>query len=98
MTRRIVRFTELFFSNLDEQLPSERPGNGQPSVTDFLVFDVPTIRDRLAEDAEGCTTSVPPGHNVRAYIGNGLLVSYFIAYVILRADDVVDVVGIEIEP
>ncbi len=42
--------------------------------------------------------SIAPGHNVRAYIGKGLLGSYFIAYVILRADDVVEVVDIEIEP
>jgi hypothetical protein len=88
----------MFFSSLDDQLPAERPGDGRPSITDFLAFDIPTLRDRLAEDLEGCTTTVPPGHNVRAYIGNGILVSYFIAYVILRADDVVEVVDIEIEP
>jgi hypothetical protein len=98
MTRRVVRFSELFFASLDEQLPAERPGDGQPSVSDFLVFDVPTLFDRLAEDFEGCTTSVPPGHKVRAYIGGGVLVSYFVAYAIIRSDDVVEVVDIEIEP
>ncbi len=97
MNRRVVRFTELFFANLDEQLPAERSVNGRPSVTDFIVFDIPTLRDRLAEDLEGCTTTIPPGHNVRAYIGHGSLVSYFIAYVILRADDVVEVVDIDVE-
>jgi hypothetical protein len=87
----------MFFTSLDEQLLAERPRDGQPSVTDFLVFDVPTIRDRLAEDLEGCTTTVPPGHRVLAYIGSGILVSYFIAYVILRSDEVVEVVDIEID-
>ncbi len=97
MSRRVVRFTELFFANLDEQLPAERPRDGRPSVTDFIAFDVPTLRDRLAEDLVQCTTTIPPGHNVRAYIGHGTLVSYFIAYVILRVDEVVEVVDIEIE-
>ncbi len=97
MTRRVVRFTESFFANLDEQLPAERTGEGWPSVTDFLAFDVPTVRDRLAEAVEGCTTTIPPGHQVRAYMGTGVLVSYFIAYVLVRSDEVVEVVDIEIE-
>lgn len=88
----------MFFVSLDEKLLADRSGDGRPSVTDFLAFEVPTLRDRLAEDLEGCTTTtVLPGNQVRAYIGSGVLVSYFVAFVILRADDVVEVVDIEIE-
>jgi hypothetical protein len=96
--RRVVRFSDQFFASLDEQLSTDRPGDGQPSVTDFLAFEVPTLRDRLAEDLEGCTTTVPPGHQVRAYVGSGVLVTFFIALVVVRADNVVEVVDIEIEP
>ena len=45
---RQVRFTEEFFERLDVLLPEERGTDGTPSVTDFLVFEVPPIRDRLA--------------------------------------------------
>ncbi len=97
MRQRTVRFTETFFARLDEQLPDNRPSDGRPSVTDFLVFDVPTIRDRLAHDAEGCTTTIPPGLTVRAYIGAGTLVARFVVYVIIRPDNAIDVVDVEID-
>ena len=97
MRHRTVRFTESFFARLDEQLPDDRPADGRPSVTDFLVFDVPTIRDRLAQDAESCTMSIPPGQTVRAYIGAGTLVARFVVYVIIRPDEAVDVVDVEID-
>ena len=49
---RVVRFTEQFFNRLDRLLPSERGGDGIPSVTDFLLFDLPTVRDALATNFE----------------------------------------------
>ena len=97
MRHRTVRFTDTFFTRLDEQLPDDRPTDGRPSVTDFLVFDIPTIRDRLAEDTEGCTVTIPPGQTVRAYIGAGTLVARFVVYVIIRPDEAVDVIDVEIE-
>ncbi len=48
-----VRFTEQFFDRLDLLLPDERGLDGTPSVTDFLLFDLPTVRDELATDFEG---------------------------------------------
>lgn len=38
---RLVRFTDEFFDRLDTLLAEERTVDGSPSVTDFLVFDVP---------------------------------------------------------
>lgn len=51
MTERRVRFTEGFFERLEVLLPEERGADGTPSVTDFIAFEVPAIRDRLAVDA-----------------------------------------------
>jgi hypothetical protein len=45
---RTVRFTEQFFDRLDELLPEQRASDGTPSITDFLLLDLPAIRDRLA--------------------------------------------------
>ncbi len=41
--RRVVRFAESFFANLDEQLPAERTGDGRPSVTDYLLMFRPFV-------------------------------------------------------
>ncbi|MEQ1701153.1 MAG: hypothetical protein ABMA25_13655 [Ilumatobacteraceae bacterium] len=87
MTERTVRFTESFFDRLEELLPSERGADGTPSITDFLSFDIPAIRDRLARDAiEATLTTAIPG--VRACIGTGTLISGFVAYVVVDDHDV----------
>jgi hypothetical protein len=38
---REVRFTEQFFDRLELLLPSERGADGTPSITDFLLIDLP---------------------------------------------------------
>ena len=48
MSDRLVRFTESFFEDLDDQLPEERSASGAPSATDFLLYDLPRLRDALA--------------------------------------------------
>ena len=35
--RRVVRVSQAFFDQLDEQLPPERGPEGEPSATDFVV-------------------------------------------------------------
>ena len=81
---RRVRFTEDFFDRLEGLLPEERGADGTPSVTDFIAFELPPIRDRLAQDALGATvpTLLP---DVRACIGTGVMFSAFVVYV--RVDE-----------
>ena len=50
MAERAVRFTEEFFDRLSLLLDEERGVDGTPSVTDFIVFELPPLRDRLAAD------------------------------------------------
>jgi hypothetical protein len=52
---RQVRFTEQFFNRLDWLLPDERGADGAPSVTDFLLLDLPPVRDDLATNFEATT-------------------------------------------
>jgi hypothetical protein len=47
LPERQVRFTEQFFNRLEWLLPGERAADGMPSITDFLLFDLPRVRDRL---------------------------------------------------
>ena len=89
MVERQVRFTEQFFERLEWLLPEERGVDGTPSITDFLVHDLPSVRDRLAENCERNT--LPTGEaDVRVYIGAGALVSRFAIYTSLEHDDVDD--------
>lgn len=47
VAERIVRFTAEFYDRLDELLPEQRGDDGTPSVTDFLLLDLPRVRDAL---------------------------------------------------
>ena len=85
-TNRIVRFTEEFFDQLDVLLPEERGADGRPSVTDFMVFEAPTIGDKLGRDYEGETLSTDDAV-VRVYVGNGVLVRQVAVFARLEHDD-----------
>ena len=93
---RSVRFTEDFFARLELLLPEERDGDGTPSVTEFLVFDIPPIRDKLARhfEAETLPTDDP---QVRVYIGGGVLVRHIAVFVTLGEDDGVEAFWITID-
>jgi hypothetical protein len=92
---RQVRFTEQFFDRLDLLLPGERGADGSPSVTDFLLLDLPRVRDRLAANYEGHTLPTDDP-DVRVYIGAGLLVSRFAIFIVLEAD-VIDAFWISVD-
>lgn len=82
---RQVRFTEQFFDRLDELLPSERGPDGEPSITDFLLFDLPSVSDRLRSNYfENTLQTGEP--EVRVYIGAGMLVARFAIFVALEGE------------
>lgn len=87
MAERQIRLIEQFFERLEWLLPEERGTDGTPSITDFLVHDLPNVRDRLAEDYERNTLATGDP-DVRVYIGVGALVSRFAIYTALEGDDV----------
>lgn len=92
---RPVRFTDGFFDRLDTLLPNERSVDGTPSATDFLVFDLPPIRDRLARNFEGETLpTVEP--SIRVCIG-GVLLRYVALFAQLGADGSVEVVWLSLD-
>jgi hypothetical protein len=73
VAERIVRFTEQFFDQLDALLPQARGVDGTPSVTDFLLLELPPVRDLLASEFEYRTTPTRDP-DVRVYLGIGVLV------------------------
>lgn len=66
--RRHVRVDQGFFDDLDAQLGADRGPNGEPSATDFLVMDLPTIVDRFAEDFESLALAYPDRSDYRVLV------------------------------
>lgn len=97
MTRRQVQVGQSFFDRLDELLPAERTAEGGPSATDFLLHEVPTIVDLLAEDFVGTTLPVEDAPPVRVLIISGILVRLVAVYAHLRVDDVIEVISLDID-
>lgn len=97
MTHREVRVTEQFFSRLDELLPAERPGDGRPSATDFLLYDLPNVIESLADGYDRVT--MPSGYDghTRVLVATGLLTVAFVVYVRLSGADVVEVFYVDID-
>ena len=95
MPDRVVRFTEQFFSALDDVLPTAREPDGRPSVTDFLLLDLPTLRDALGQSYDDVTlpTATP---SVRVLLASSVLVGMVAIYMALEGD-VVEAFWIEIE-
>ena len=56
--RRQVRVAQSFFDRLDELLPPERGPRGRPSTVDFLLHEMPTLIDALAQDYEAVTAAL----------------------------------------
>ena len=97
MAERFVCFRTPFFDDLDRQLPAERHVSGAPSAMDFLLYELPTIRDLLAADFEAITTAVGGRDPLRLYLGTGTLVRAVALYCVRAADDHIDVVGLELD-
>ena len=94
MPDRRVRFTDSFFDRLDGLLPDERGADGSPSATDFLLYELPRIRDLLAIAYEANTLATDDP-DIRVYIGGGVLVEGIAVYAI-RTGDVVEVIWLSI--
>ncbi|MEO1061347.1 MAG: hypothetical protein AAFZ07_08000 [Actinomycetota bacterium] len=97
MRRREVRVAESFFEELDVQLGQERGPNGEPSATDFLVFDLPSIVERFATAFDELPEVMAGLSAARMYIGSSALLPAFVVHGLELEDGIVVLVGIEID-
>lgn len=93
MADRVVRFATQFFDRLDELLPAERSPDGAPSAADFLLYDLPRIRDQLAADFEANTLPAEDDP-VRVWVGSGVVVENVALFAYLADDDSVEVISL----
>lgn len=96
--RRVVRVTQAFFDQLDQQLGPARGDAGEPSATDFLVMDLPVIVDRFATGFDDLPEAVSGVSAVRALVLPGKLVRALVAYGVLADDPSIEVVAIDLDP
>jgi hypothetical protein len=97
VTRREVRVADSFFGRLDSQLGPERGATGEPSSTDFLVNDLPTIVEQFATEFDGLTEAISGVPSIRMFVGTGALVGAYVVQGIEIEDGVVELVAIDID-
>jgi len=74
VTRRTVRVDPQFFTELDAQLGESRGPNGEPSASDFLLIELPTIAEAFAACFDELLSVYPERDDFRYLVAGGLLV------------------------
>jgi hypothetical protein len=95
--RRVVRVSTDFFAQLDSQLGALRGPAGEPSATDFIVVDLPTIVERFAMHFDDLPEAVEGVPGLRVVVGTGEVVRAFVVYGLLLADGAVELIGVDID-
>lgn len=96
-TRRHVVVLPAFFDRLDDLLPPERTPDGKPSTADFILHELTSIVETLAEDYEAVTTPIP-GEQARVLVTTGLLVTAVAVFVDLTPTGAIELYWVDIEP
>ncbi|MFN0027218.1 MAG: hypothetical protein ACKV2O_08565 [Acidimicrobiales bacterium] len=94
--RRHVVVLPEFFDRLDDLLPAERAADGTPSTADFVLHELTSIVETLAEDYEGVTTPIP-GRQTRVLITSGMLIRSIAIYVELTPTGAVELFWLDID-
>jgi hypothetical protein len=97
VTRRVVRVDPQFFSDLDAQLGDSRGPHGEPSSSDFLLLDLPTIADVFGESFDELPAMFDGRTDYRYLVTTGSLVAAAVVVGQLVADGTVVLMGIEID-
>ena len=95
--RRVVRVSPDFFDQLDGQLGAERGPAGEPSATDFVVADLPTIVERFAVHFDALPEAVEGVPDARVVVGTGEVVRAFVVYGLLLTDGAIELIGVDID-
>lgn len=77
--RRPVRVDTQFFSELDAQLGVTRGPHGEPSASDFLLIDLPSVADQFAERFDEPPAMYPTGDDDRDLVTTARLVAAVLA-------------------
>ena len=97
MSRRSVRVDTGFFTELDAQLGGSRGPNGEPSASDFLLVDLPTLSEVFAERFEELPALYADRDDYRYVVATGLLVRAATITAQLVPDGSIVLFGVDID-
>lgn len=95
--RRPVRVDPQFFAELDAQLGETRGANGEPSSSDFLLIDLPSIADAFATSFDDLPAMYEGRKDYRYLVATGSLVAAAVIVGQLHADGSIILFSIEID-
>ncbi len=95
--RRPVKVDDRFLELLDQQLGEHRGPNGEPSATDFLLVDLPSIADLFATGFEQLMTPIPDRPDYRAALLVGTLVPRVLVTGVLDTDGTVNLISVRFD-
>ena len=95
--RRLVRDDRSFFDALDEQLRPERGANGEPSVGDFILVDLPPIAEVFATSFESLPAPYSERLDYRTYMTSGLLVPRVLVTGHLGRDETITLMDVALD-
>ena len=97
MTRRTVRVDQQFFTELDAQLGETRGPHEEPSASDFLLIELPTIAETFGERFDELLRLYPERDDYRYLVAGGRLVYAVVVVGQLVDDETISLFGIEID-
>ncbi len=97
MTRRNIGVDAHFFAELDGQLSESRGPNGEPSASDFLVIELPTISDAFAEHFDEFLAVYPDRDDYRYLVVTGKLFKAALVVGQLIVDRSIVLISIDID-
>jgi hypothetical protein len=97
VSRRTVRVDQQFFTELDAQLGETRGPNGEPSASDFLLIELPTIAEAFGERFDDLLRLYPERDDYRYLVAGGRLVYAVVVVGQLIDDETISLFGIEID-
>ncbi len=95
--RRPVRVDPQFFAELDAQLGETRGPDGEPSSSDFLLIDLPSIADAFASSFDDLPAMYEGRTDYRYLVTTGSLVAAAVIVGHLHADGSIILFSIEID-
>jgi hypothetical protein len=94
---RYVRVTDDLWAQLESLFPQERPGDGTPSLHDFVSTTLVEVQRRFAEDWETLAPTIPGRTEYRTVWGSGPYVARFDVDGQLAPDGHIELTRISIE-
>lgn len=88
---------ESFFEQLDGLLPADRGPHGEPSATDFLVIDLPSVVDEFSTSFDVLPEVIPGVPSARMLIRVGRLVDRFVVFGLEASDGSIDLIGLDLD-